>query len=153
MTNHIEIKPDIGINDLVFGASMQDAEQIFGKPEDIELLDDIEESKSIVYHYWKSGFSLFFDENNNQLFCCVEVDNKNAYLWEKQIFNFNEKQIIDLLNLKGYSEYESELHEWGEKRLSFEKANMDFYFEKNKLISINYGSSLEHNASILILPN
>jgi len=152
MINTIEIKPCIGIGNLLFKGSIADAELVFGKPEDIQLLDEIEENKSTVLHYWRFGFSLFFDEQNNQIFCCAEVDNEQAQLWGKQIFNLNEKQIIELLKSKGYAEYESEMHEWGEKRISFEKANIDFYFEKNKLISINYGQSVE-NSSILILPN
>jgi L-rhamnose mutarotase len=131
---------------------MKDAEIAFGKPNDIDLLDELEECKSTVFHYWENEFSLFFDEQKNQLFCCVEVDNKLAQLWGKQIFTLNEKQIIDLLKSKGYAEYESEVHEWGEKRISFEKANIDFYFEKNKLVSINYGQSIE-NTPILILQN
>ncbi len=149
MKDILEIKPGVGINDLKFGKSIQDAVIFFGKPDDIQLLDEIEESKSTVYHYWENGFSLFFDEQKNQLFCCVEIDNKEAYLWGKQIFGLNEKQVLDLFKSKGYTLYESEFHEWGEKRLSFEEINMDFYFEKNKLVSINYGYSIESHLNLI----
>lgn len=147
----IEIKPGIGINDLTFGTSIKDAEAIFGEPEDMDVLDELELNKSTVYHYWENGFSLFFDEQRERSFCCVEIDNKNAVLWEKQIFSLTEKQVVTLFKSKGYDEYENEMHEWGEKRLSFEKANMDFYFEKNKLVSINYGGFME--PPVLILAN
>ncbi len=72
-------------------------------------------------------------------------------LWGHKIFELNEKQIIDLFKSKGISDFETELHEWGEKRLSFDEANIDFYFEKSKLCSINYGKS-EMDLP-LILPN
>ena len=148
----MEIKPLLGLSSLLFGTSMAEAEKVFGKAEESEVMDDIEDCQSIVWHYWESGFSLFFDENNNQLFCCVEIDNKNVVLWEEKIFSLNEKQIIELFKKKGYSIFETEVHEWGEKRLSFDEMNIDFYFEKNKLSSINYGKP-ENDSTFLILPN
>jgi len=146
----IEIKPFIGIGELAFGAGIADAEGIFGKPEDIQLLDEMEISKSTVFHYWQRGFSLFFDEFNLREFCCAEVDvSSNAQLWGVSIFKLSEKQIIDLLKEKGLKNIETEQHDWGEKRVSCESINIDFYFERNKLISINFGRSVENNHMIL----
>lgn len=152
LSTQLEIKPCIGLSNMVFGAAMPDIEKILGKPDEIELLDDIDDCQSTVWHYWDQGFSIFFDENNSQLFGCVEIDNEEATLWGKKIFLLNEQQIIDLFKSKNYSQYETEVHEWGEKRLSFDEANIDFYFEKNKLSSINYGKPL-NGPQILILPN
>jgi hypothetical protein len=131
---------------------MSEIEKILGKPEETEVLDDLDDCQSIVWHYWEQGFSLFFDENNNQLFGCVEIDNEETLLWGKKVFSMSEKEIIELFKSKSYSLYETEVHEWGEKRLSFDAANIDFYFEKNKLTSINYGKSLI-DPHLLILPN
>jgi hypothetical protein len=147
-----EIKPCIGLSNLPFGAAMSAVEKILGKPEETEILDDMEDCHSTVWHYWEQGFSLFFDENNQQLFGCVEIDNEAATLWGKLIFTMNEKEIIDLFKSQNYTLYETEVHEWGEKRLSFDDANIDFYFERDKLTSINYGKPL-NDQPILILPN
>jgi TRAP-type C4-dicarboxylate transport system substrate-binding protein len=147
----LEIKPVVGLSALPFGASMKEAEELFGKAEESELLDDIEEYQSTVWHYWDKGFSLFFDESDQQLFCCVEIDNKEVTLWGKRIFDMQEDQIIELFKSRGITEHETELHEWGEKRLSFDQANIDFYFERNKLSSINYGKSVVDLP--LIFPN
>ncbi|MGZ4034119.1 MAG: hypothetical protein ACXVPU_06430 [Bacteroidia bacterium] len=152
MSISLEIKPVLGLSNLLFGASMAEAEKVFGKAEESELLDDIEDCQSTVWHYWDNGFSLFFDENDNQLFCSVEIDNKDVILWGQKIFSLNEKQIIELFKKKGITVFETEVHEWGEKRLSFDEANIDFYFEKNKLSSINYGKA-ENDSTFLILPN
>lgn len=97
------------------------------------------------------GIFSFFDEKNEQIFCCVEIDNPDVVLWGQKIFDFSEKQIVDLFKTKGITSFETEMHEWGEKRLSFDESNIDFYFEKNKLSSINYGKS-EMDLP-LILPN
>ena len=142
----------MGLSTLLFGTTMAEAEKIFGKAEETELLDDIEDCQSTVWHYWDRGFSIFFDESNNQLFCCVEIDNSDVQLWGQKIFEMNEKDIIGLFKNKGISVFETEQHEWGEKRLSFDEANIDFYFEKNKLSSINYGKQTT-DSTFLILPN
>ena len=131
---------------------MADIEKILGKPEEIEVLDDMEDCQSTVWHYWENGFSIFFDENNQQQFGCVEIDNEDTLLWGKKIFLMTEKEIIELFKSKNFTLFETEVHEWGEKRLSFDDANIDFYFEKNKLSSINYGKQLI-DPQILILPN
>ncbi len=152
MTIPLEIKPVLGLSSLLFGTTMAETELVFGRAEETELLDDIEDSQSTVWHYWESGFSLFFDESNNQLFCCVEIDNKDAVLWGQKVFSMSENQIIELFKKKGVTNFETEVHEWGEKRLSFDELNIDFYFEKNSLSSINYGKP-ENESTFLILPN
>ncbi len=148
----LEIKPGAGLSPLLFGATMNDAEKFFGKTQEAQLIDDIEEFPTTVWHYWTMGFTLFFDEQNSRLFYSVEIDNFDTVLWNQKIFDFKEKQIIELFKSKGITLYETERQDWGENRLSFDQANIDFYFEKNKLISINYGR-LTNNSPILILPN
>lgn len=152
MNVELEIKLGIGLSELQFGTTMAEAEKIFGKAEEIEFLDGIDDCNAIVWHYWKNGFTLFFDENNLKNFNCAEIDNSKAKLWGQEIFNLDEKQIIELFKSKGLILFEMELHEWGENRLSFDDATIDFYFEKNKLCSVNYGKSTQHS-SLLILPN
>lgn len=152
MKSTLEIKPGIGLSSLAFGASMDEAEKNFGKPEDAQLIDDIEEFQTTVWHYWENGFTLFFDEQNYKLFNCAEIDNADAQLWGKKVFELKEKQIIDLFRKNGITLYESEQHDWGEKRLSFDEVNIDFYFEKNRLISINFCKPLL-NTQVLILKN
>lgn len=149
----LEIKPLVGISDLSFGATMQEAEKIFGQPDDVQLIDDIEEYCATVWHYWENGFTLFFDENNNKRFNCAELDSVSiALLWGKKVFELKEKHIVELFSDNGITLYESEQHDWGEKRLSFEEANIDFYFEKNKLVSINFCKPLL-DSQVLILKN
>ena len=65
-----EIKLLNGFCSLSFGASIDNAISVFGKPEEVQNLeDDILNNNSIVYHYWEQGYSLFFDTNKNLAFC------------------------------------------------------------------------------------
>ena len=137
-------KPEIellkGFCGLDFGVSKDKAVEVFGQPEEIQnLTDDILNNNSMVYHYWNEGYSLFFDTNNEQSFCSVEIDNKEALLFDVKIFSLKEREIIELLKGEGYNLSDSEVHKWGEKRISFDEAGLDCYFENGKLVSVNFG--------------
>jgi hypothetical protein len=128
-----------GLGNLKFGASAADAIANFGKPEETEeLLDELINEKSTAYHYWDQGFSLFFKDDEAKTFTCAEVDDDSAMLFGKKIFDLTEKQIIELFKENGYKLTDTEQHSWGEKRLSFDDAFADLYFEREKLVSVNF---------------
>jgi hypothetical protein len=128
-----------GLGKLKFGAPATEALAIFGQPDETEeLLDELMNEKSLAYHYWDRGFSLFFKNDEQKTFSCAEVDDDETILFGKKVFELNEQQIIDLFKENGYALSETENHSWGEKRLSFDEAFADLYFERGKLISINY---------------
>jgi hypothetical protein len=125
---------------LDFGVSKDRAVEVFGQPEEIQnLTDDILNNNSMVYHYWNEGYSLFFDTNKEQSFCSVEIDNKEALLFDVKIFSLKEKEIVEIMKREGYDLSDSEVHKWGEKRISFDEAGLDCYFENGKLVSVNFG--------------
>ena len=149
----LKLIPLVGINTLKFGCSPTEVIQYFGKPEEIEeLRDELLNDDAIVYHYWEMGLSVFFSVREQESFSSVEIDNKGAILFDKKIFELNEKEAIDLFKQNGFKFSESEKHEWGEKRLSFDDANVDLYFANNKLVSINYGIMPDNN-SFYYFPN
>lgn len=142
-----------GFCTLNFGVSAVDAELVFGKPEEIQVLDDnILETSCTVYHYWDSGFSLFFDNKNAMKFGSVEVDNEETLLFGKKLFSLNEQQLIDLMKEHNYTLTDTERQDWGEKRLSFDEAGLDCYFENGKMSSVNFGVIDELN-TFEFLPN
>lgn len=148
-----EIKPLQGFCTLNFRLFPPDAESLFGEPEETQTLtDEILDAESYVMHYWESGFSLFFDNLNERRFSSVEVDNEDTLLFGAKIFSLSEKQIVELMAANGYKLSDSETHEWGEKRLSFDEAGIDFYFENNHLQSINFGL-VEDAGSFKYFPN
>ncbi len=143
----LEVKPKQGLGPLKFGALLNEAKIIFGEPDETEnLLDDILNSNAFIMHYWEKGYSLFFDANSNYAFTSVEIENEETVLFGEAIFDLNETQIIELFDKNGYKLTDSETHNWGEKRISFDDALVDFYFEKGKLISINFGIVNDDNS-------
>lgn len=148
------LKPKTGLSDLRFGASINEALSCFGNPEETEEMDNAGEYPSTVFHYWQKGFSLFFDHSHKKTFSCAEIDNKRTILWEIPVFSLNEQQLKELFRSKGFTSSDSEKHEWGELRVSFDEALIDFYFEKGKMSSINFSAPPPGAADqVLILPN
>jgi hypothetical protein len=128
-----------GFCSLFFGDNPQRAITIFGEPDETEdLIDELLNEKSVVYHYWSQGFSLFFRTDEKNSLHCVEVDNKEAILLGEKIFLLKEEEIKALFKRNAFPLSETEQHAWGEKRLSFDEAFADLYFENGKLISINF---------------
>lgn len=137
-----------------FGQTIADAEALFGKAEETQVLDDdILETSCTVLHYWDIGFSLFFDNNNLKKCSSVEIDNEETTLFGKLIFTLNEKQLTDLMKQNGYALSDTEQQEWGEKRLSFDDAGLDCYFENGQLKSVNFGAIDDNNNPYVFLPN
>jgi hypothetical protein len=116
------------------------------------LDDTILETSCTVYHYWESGFSLFFDNKNSMKFGSVEVDNKDTLLFSKKIFSLSEQQLIDLMKEHNFTITDTEKQDWGEKRLSFDEVGLDCYFENGKMSSVNFGVIDELN-NFEFLPN
>jgi hypothetical protein len=73
-------------------------------------------------------------------------------MFSLHIFKLKETQIIDLMKQNGFSFSDSEQQEWGEKRISFDDAGLDCYFENGKLVSINFGVIDDIN-NYVFLPN
>lgn len=135
---------------LAFGAAEAEVEKHFGIPEEKETLEAIDGSVSLVWHYWSNGFTVFFDNERNGKFCCVEVDSSvDMKIWEEPVFRLNEGQLKALFKQQGFRDLDEENHEWGEKRISFDDAMADFYFENGILVSVNFGVTTENeNTSI-----
>ncbi len=137
-----EIQPKKGLNGLTFGASAEEATHYFGEPTEIEALekDNEDDLETELWYYDDDGVCLFFEGEPDLELTSIEVNNQEAILFGKLIFEMSEDQIIELMKENGYIENYSEDEEWGEKLLSFEDALIDFYFEEGKLVSLNWST-------------
>jgi len=136
----LEIIPLEGFGVLKFGANQSEIEGILGEPEEIEdLPGEADESDAEVWNYWEDGHTVFFEKDYDGKCTCFETDNEESLLFGKKVFKMNEAEIISLMEKKGFKELETEDEEWGERRVSFSDAVVDFYFEDDKLVSVSWG--------------
>lgn len=132
-----------GFGPVDFGCSQNECRNQFGEPDEKEHLEGIDGIDSEVWHYWERGFSLFFDPAFDSRFCCVEIDETfPLQVFGQLVFGKKEIEVTGLMKAKGYSISDTENHEWGEKRVTFDDIFADFYFEKGVLVSVNYSVPL-----------
>jgi hypothetical protein len=144
MENALEIKPLIGFGELKFGADQTLIENYLGEPQEIEdLPGEEDESDAEVWNYWDMGHTLFFEKDLNNRFTCFETDNEDVTLFGQKVFELTENEITNLMKENGYSDLDAENEEWGERRVSFNDAVTDFYFEDGQLVSISWGVMID----------
>lgn len=136
---NLEIKPKEGLGELKFGESSEKLISMLGEAEEMENIEDEDEFNTVILNYWDEGLSAFFEGKENSVLSCFEVDNPDSTLFGKKVFKMNEKEIISLMKEKGYSDLDTEQEEGGEKRVSFEDGMIDFFFDGNELVAVNWG--------------
>lgn len=148
MDKKLVIKPHVGFGTLKFGASKDEVKEYFGEPQEVETLPgEAGETDAEAWNYWDEGHIVFFEADSDNRCTCFETDSDKVSLFGKDIFVMSEAQIIKLLKDNGFDNYESEEEEWGEKRVSFDEAIMDFYFEDDNLISVSWGVYVNEDES------
>lgn len=147
----LEIKPKIGFGELEFGDTTEKLTSFLGEAEEIENIEEIEDDadfNTVILNYWSIGITVFFEGVEKSVISCFETDNPEATLFGKRIFELNEKEVIELMNANGFTEIEAEIEEEGEKRLSFDQALIDFFFEDDVLAAINWGVLINDQGDI-----
>jgi len=149
-SSQLNIRPLAGLGALNFGMSMQDIVDILGQPDDSEVLSDGEdEVETLIWNYWKRGISLFIEGAENSVLSNFETDNTDAILFGKKVFELDEDEITALMKENGFSTCDIDVETWGEKRLSFEDAQIDFYFDKGTLVTVNWGVVVNDKGEIV----
>ena len=93
----------------------------------------------MAYIFDNQNLIAFFEGSDSLLLTILETKDPQVTLYGKKIFEMDESAIRKLMKLNGFEELDTEMLTWGGQRLSFEDANMDFYFEDDKLTAINWG--------------
>jgi hypothetical protein len=144
----IEIRLKKGIGEINFGASPEDVYAVFGEPQEVENLEMDDDHATLITHYIDKDIALFFVNSEKPCLECVESSNRDTTLFGKKIFLLSECEIISLLKENGYENYEQDNEVWGEKRLTFEDAMIDFYFDDKLLSVISWGVLVDENGEI-----
>lgn len=147
-----EILPKLGTDIIKFGMKIENVLKIIGNPDETNNLENDGDSiNTVVCNYWDLGYSLFFEGTDNPVFTCADIDNHNIALFGKKIFNLTKKEIITLMKTNGFENNETEDEIWGETRLSYQDAVIDFYFENGKLNSVSWGAEMNKNGEYVFL--
>lgn len=134
---NLSISPKQGLGDLYFGQPIEDVVQLLGNADEVESIDNAADETTTVLHY-KQGLTLFC-EGENPVLSCIDINNDEAILFGKKIFDLTEKEIVRIMVDNQYFEQDADTEDWGERRISFPEGNIDFYFEDGELTSVIIG--------------
>jgi len=134
----LDVKPKGGLGNIKFGDYTKSVIEHIGEPGNVEEISTDDFVKTTVLTF-PDGITIFLEGLVDPKVSHIDVYNKNATLFGQKIFDMKEVDIIQLMNNKGFHELEKEDEEWGETRLTFDDALMDFYFVENDLVAVNWG--------------
>lgn len=145
---NLEIKPKIGLGDILFGEIPENLTKMMGQPESVEDVRTDDDLKTTILSFPEKGITVFLEGLIEPIVSNFDVDNTAATLFGVNIFEKSEAEAKKLLQDNGYSQFEEDEEEWGETRLSCEDALMDFYFIDGKLQAINWGVYIKDDGTI-----
>jgi hypothetical protein len=130
-----------GMGDILFGCTPELVRALFGEPEDVEELESAMDGnvESIVWNYPDAGLNFFFDAANGEpTLSTIESDNLETVLFNARIFNLTSDNIIAMMQENGFMEVEEDDETWGEHRVTFDDAQIDFYFADKQLTLVSW---------------
>jgi len=143
----LEIRPLEGFGELEFGMTPEEVSEYLGQPDEEEIFEDEEMGDTKVLHFWDKSISAFFDDPEDPVLTNLETDNPDVTLFGNRIFAMKEKEIIKLMNDNDFTDMDVEDMEdeefENEKRVSFDDAQIDFFFEDEVLTAISWGADFD----------
>lgn len=136
MKFNIEIKK--GLGDILFDMPVEKVVSILGESTEVESIENAADEATTVLHYEDDGITLFF-EGENPTLQCIDISCEDATLFDENVFDMTEKEIVQLLVKNNYFEQDIENEDWGERRVSFNEGNIDFFFDNEELQSVVFG--------------
>jgi len=130
-----------GMGDIHFGCTPEVVRALLGDPDEVEELESAVDGvvESIVWNYPDSGLNFFFEASNGEpSLSTIESDNLDTVVFNAKIFNLTKDSIIDLMKENGYSDIDEDDETWGEHRVTFDDAQIDFYFDDQELTLVSW---------------
>ena len=125
-----------GLGDLLFDMPVEQVVELWGEADDVENIDNASDETTTVLHY--GDITLFF-EGENPILSCIDIADPDCTLLGSHVFDMTEKEVVRLMVENHYYEQDIDTEAWGERRITFNEGNIDFYFDGDTLISILIG--------------
>jgi hypothetical protein len=138
---NIQIVLKKGMGDIVFGCTPELVRAVIGEPEEVEELENAMDGhvESIVWNYPDAGLNFFFDADNGEpALSTIESDNLETYLFNSKIFNITKDNLVVMMKENGFSKMDEDDETWGEHRITFDEAQIDFYFSDQELTLVSW---------------
>ncbi len=128
-----------GVGDIRFKMPVEDVVAAMGTADEVENIENAADEPTTVLHYNELGMTLFFEGENPEL-ACIDICNEECTLFGHEVFDLDERAVVQLMVENGYVEQDVDEEDWGERRVSFPQGNVDFYFDEGELVSVILGA-------------
>lgn len=136
--NHV-INVKKGFGDIVFNMPVEEVVAMLGEADEVESVENALDEPTTILHYYDGELTLFF-EGDCPTLQCIDLSLDDSTLFGQPIFGMKEEDIVRLMVDNNYCEEDADEEAWGERRVSFGEANVDFFFDEGELVSVVYGS-------------
>ena len=107
-----------GFGSIQFGTPVEDIVALLGEADEVESMENAFDEPTTVLHYFDGELTLFFEGDSPTLQC---IDSS-----------------MDMVE-NHYCQEDVDDEAWGERRVSFGEANVDFFFDNGVLSSVVWG--------------
>lgn len=135
----LTIKIKEGIGDIKFGMPVEEIVKLLGLADEVENIDNAADESTTVLRYNNLGMTLFC-EGENPTLACIDIANEDCRLFGEQVFELDERSMVKLMVKNDITEQDVDEEDWGERRVTFNEGNIDFYYDKGELVSIIMGA-------------
>ena len=134
----LTIKLKKGLGDIAFGMPVEEVVNLLGTADEVENIDNAADESTTVLRYNDEGLTLFC-EGENPILACIDISNEDCTLFGEKVFDLDERALVKLMVKNNITEQDIDDEDWGERRISFNEANIDFFFDEGDLASILLG--------------
>lgn len=137
MNTTINVKQ--GLGDIRFGMPVEEIVALLGNADEVETIDNALDDPTTVLHYDEADLTLFLEGENPKL-SCIDTSDETCTLFGQSVFALDERALVALMVEHGYVEQDVDNEDWGERRVSFGQANIDFFYDGGQLVSVSLGA-------------
>lgn len=135
----LTIKLKEGLGEIKFGMPVEDIVKMLGTADEVENIDNAADESTTVLRYNDEGLTLFC-EGENPILACIDIANEDCTLFGEKVFGLDERALVNLMVKNNITEQDVDDEDWGERRITFNEGNIDFYYDNEELISIILGA-------------
>jgi len=150
----MEIKPGLGLDNILFGVTKQELMDILGEPDEVRLEEEDEELEEVLrYNKLKTCFSFDFenDDDDEKRLSWIESENPSLTIFNGTVIGQSEEDITELLssNKIDDSYVEEDLYI---DTLYSDDDNLEFEMLYGKVARVMFGPFYDENDSV-VWPN
>ena len=128
-----------GVGEIKFGMPVEEIVKLLGTADELENIDNAADESTTVLRYNDDGLTLFC-EGENPTLACIDVANEDSTLFGEKVFDLDERGLVNLMVKNNITEQDVDEEDWGERRVTFNEGNIDFYYDNGELVSIILGA-------------